>query len=587
MYGFKTRDGAAGDEHIVQADRAWQGGRVSGPGTGTSDSVATTSREGSYIMPADSTRQMGLGKPLPVNLSNGEFELPPEQVHALGVAVLNLLKGMTHKGGGHGFRAEDGELYFAGGGVTSASDDELRRQREQAAAGRFAPAFGAAGDEHIVQAGEVSPRAANQIPGMSAGNQAAAQRLEQQRTAAQRPAGRFAPAFDAGTSGQRSLVGEKIIDPIKGFFSDSAAAARGQGSYDDLRAQRNPPPPATTSAAEVGAQKISPPGVVSQPVPSAVQDRASVAAAPAASAAPQGTDMGNGITRIGNSFSGGSGGFQTVDQIQRERQQRQSLMADNLSAINGARAANADLHQTRLNMMDGRPLGWNPSQQQQVSAGSGSNWLAERERQNMINRVLTPHAGAQNRQLTMGQMRLATDLMQSGQVSEEARVREQGLADRAMLAEQGAAARSADSTALARQSLANDTRRLAGEEQARGFDIRARERIESLYDRYDTAETPEQRSSIAEQLRVLSGKGNEQPNRFTVVPGGQVVDPETYQLVTMPSMVLNNQTGQFMPQQSAMPQQPAQGSQALEKGRIYTDANGNQRKWDGENWVTP
>ena len=533
MYGFKTRDGAAGDEHIVQADRAWQGGRVSGPGTGTSDSVATTSREGSYIMPADSTRQMGLGKPLPVNLSNGEFELPPEQVHALGVAVLNLLKGMTHKGGGHGFRAEDGELYFAGGGVTSASDDELRRQREQAAAGRFAP------------------------------------------------------AFDAGTSGQRSLVGEKIIDPIKGLFSDSAAAARGQSSYDDLRAQRNPPPPATTSAAEVGAQKISPPGVVSQPVPSAVQDRASVAAAPAASAAPQGTDMGNGITRIGNSFSGGSGGFQTVDQIQRERQQRQSLMADNLSAINGARAANADLHQTRLNMMDGRPLGWNPSQQQQESAGSGSNWLAERERQNMINRVLTPHAGAQNRQLTMGQMRLATDLMQSGQVSEEARVREQGLADRAMLAEQGAAARSADSTALARQSLANDTRRLAGEEQARGFDIRARERIESLYDRYDTAETPEQRSSIAEQLRVLSGKGNEQPNRFTVVPGGQVVDPETYQLVTMPSMVLNNQTGQFMPQQSAMPQQPAQGSQALEKGRIYTDANGNQRKWDGENWVTP
>ncbi len=77
------------------------GGLIVGPGTGTSDSIETEKRPGTFIMPADSTQAIGpkaleelgevddsameeQGEKMPVRLSNGEFELPPEQVQALG-----------------------------------------------------------------------------------------------------------------------------------------------------------------------------------------------------------------------------------------------------------------------------------------------------------------------------------------------------------------------------------------------------------------------------------------------------------------------------------------------------------------------
>ena len=78
------------------------GGVVKGPGTGTSDDVETKVPNGSYIMPADSTDQIGaeqlgqMGQQVPVNLSNGEYQLPPEQVHAGGVQALNKMKDATH-----------------------------------------------------------------------------------------------------------------------------------------------------------------------------------------------------------------------------------------------------------------------------------------------------------------------------------------------------------------------------------------------------------------------------------------------------------------------------------------------------------
>lgn len=99
------------------------GGPVEGPGTGTSDSIKKDVASGSYIMPADSTAKLGInpemirrfkesqaaeaqnlprlgvaggGKKVAVNLSNGEYELPPEQVHAVGVQALNQVKDATH-----------------------------------------------------------------------------------------------------------------------------------------------------------------------------------------------------------------------------------------------------------------------------------------------------------------------------------------------------------------------------------------------------------------------------------------------------------------------------------------------------------
>lgn len=66
MYGFKP--GAKPEE------KAPKGKKIVGPGTGTSDSIKTEVPKGSYIMPADSTQQIGpkalgeLGEPVPVNV---------------------------------------------------------------------------------------------------------------------------------------------------------------------------------------------------------------------------------------------------------------------------------------------------------------------------------------------------------------------------------------------------------------------------------------------------------------------------------------------------------------------------------------
>ena len=62
------------------------GGLIRGPGTGTSDSIETEKRPGTFIMPADSTQAIGpealtkMGEKVFVRLSNGEFEVLPEQV---------------------------------------------------------------------------------------------------------------------------------------------------------------------------------------------------------------------------------------------------------------------------------------------------------------------------------------------------------------------------------------------------------------------------------------------------------------------------------------------------------------------------
>lgn len=137
MYGLPKRKHAA------------NGGLIEGPGTGTSDSIKKDVPEGTYILPADTTAQLGLGMPkrkgqesakgeqprlgmpgkqVPVALSNGEYEMPPQDVHALGAVVLDQLKNATHQQKGFGLtkavmaaakgqQADGPRQFFADGGV--------------------------------------------------------------------------------------------------------------------------------------------------------------------------------------------------------------------------------------------------------------------------------------------------------------------------------------------------------------------------------------------------------------------------------------------------------------------------------------
>lgn len=132
MYGLKKR--SKQDEN----------GLIQGAGTGTSDDIKKNVPAGSYIMPADSTQQIGadnlknMGSPTPVNLSNGEFQLSPDQVHSVGVQTLDAMKNQTHVPVDQpqlGFKPGQNkpELFFANGGLVQSpypSADDIRKAQQ-------------------------------------------------------------------------------------------------------------------------------------------------------------------------------------------------------------------------------------------------------------------------------------------------------------------------------------------------------------------------------------------------------------------------------------------------------------------------
>ncbi len=137
MYGLKKR--SKQDEN----------GLIQGAGTGTSDDIKKNVPAGSYIMPADSTQQIGtnnlknMGSPTPVNLSNGEFQLSPDQVHSVGVQTLDAMKDQTHMPVDQpqlGFKPGQNkpELFFANGGLVPSaypSADDIRRAQQNRVGG--------------------------------------------------------------------------------------------------------------------------------------------------------------------------------------------------------------------------------------------------------------------------------------------------------------------------------------------------------------------------------------------------------------------------------------------------------------------
>lgn len=109
------------------------------------------------------------------------------------------------------------------------------------------------------------------------------------------------------------------------------------------------------------------------------------------------------------------------------------------------------------------------------------------------------------------------------------------------------------------------TERLGIERQTAELDASSKKSLIAAQAAYVAAKTPEEREKAAETLRALQGK-TEQPNKFTVVPGGQMPDPTTGLLVTQPSTVINNQTGQIVtPGQATAPAAPPPQATAMLK----------------------
>ena len=619
MYGFKP--GAKPEE------KAPKGKKIVGPGTGTSDSIPAKIPKGSYIMPADSTKQIGqptldaLGKPVSVKVSNGEYQMPPEQVHAVGVQALNQMRDATHAPVAAGFRPQESELYFADGGLIGdaaqywAKDNANFEAGDPSFGSRFVralnpvTAFGSAmgamhtaagnGDKTgmalaaaqavpvfgamrsvvtpamgaIKAARAIAPSAAKTgvaIAGSgavgamadtygapeegSAPQQAGAAFSDMQREPniprQQAPRLGFAdggsPAEEerkrlAGTgpspqmgavalgeqrraerTGGRGVYGaanqeasylnrgdpvKDAVTAVSGFLSRSAEQAR-QADYGNSGAPQQESP-AASDAAESDSPATAPPatpleGYTYQPDPNqgpAAGMRVRPTSAPEISRIDNAPGLNSPLfTNLpaGEAVSGMQGG--TVNTMPAAAFTSAGPAASRaVSAALQAAAARGDWDAVRG-----------------FYQRNGGTWQGRTSEQN---------EGAYQPRSSKYGLRFA-------------RRSQDRAADRAQ-----AERRLSREEALARDRLDIDRRRAEGEAQARGFEVRGMQRMERLYQQLEAAETPEARAAIAEQIRALSGK--DAPNRYTVVPGGQEVT-EQGMLRTVPSRVLNNQTGQLV-----------------------------------------
>ncbi|SEF28533.1 hypothetical protein ABL840_26655 [Variovorax sp. NFACC27] len=597
--------GMSATERRMKAAGLKDGGPVRGPGTGTSDSIETEARPGSYIMPADSTEQIGedgvaaLGfspAKVPVNLSNGEYQLPPEQVHAVGVQALDAIKDATHApaDASGGFRPgdEDQELFFADGGLV---DDESRRRATGAPRGGTDVSASIPAPLPMLTASMAPSPQALPAPAAVPAPRAETNPLAQTQGAA---FGVFRREPTAGTRGGMMqpyvATGPATFEPAKvqdgpgrlDAFNDprsllykgdaaasTAPTSRGFAGVGEGWGHGGAGSAATAVPVAAGARPATPAPVAAPadaPAPGAADGQVGTAAA----------QVMPGVFRQGNSY-GDSPAAAAAGFAPRSGPSAQNLAAaDALEARGiaeraGERAAGA-----------GIAAGFQPGGVAVIADGDAGRRDARNASVGSTNFGLPGRGDA-----AIGAVRAlrgeredradAREQVRIGAQSRESAARDAAALQREMVQQAGATGRTLTSEvgANARASATNDVQRgeLALRQESQGFQTRAARRAEDLFSQYEKAK-PEDRAAIAEQIRTVTGK--EHPNRFTVVAGGQEVDPTTQQLTTRPARVFNNQTGQFVdqaqPARAGLP--PGMTKQVGTSGGkpVYEDAQGKR-----------
>lgn len=160
-------------------------------------------------------------------------------------------------------------------------------------------------------------------------------------------------------------------------------------------------------------------------------------------------------------------------------------------------------------------------------------------------------------------------------------MRQQGETARIGMREAGENARSGR-----RESIAAELGRgqLDLQRNAQGFTTRQGERQEKLYADYDAAETPEDRATIAQKIRDLSGK-NSQDGRYQLVRGEQVYDDKAQALRNTGERLYDTQAGKFVGGgQSSAPIPMPKTQDELKAGQVY-ETNKGPATWDGKQFT--
>ncbi len=558
------------------------GGMVRGPGTGTSDDIKKKVTPGTYIMPADSTHEIGeealqeMGEPKaeesketlagekaeakkpekgePVNLSNGEYELPPEQVHALGMQMLDMVKNATHTPVGKIARGFNPDPSFANGGIVEdrikpgetgwrssavmagANEDIARLQNQgktaQAAGAeiRALPTMAAAG---LADAGEKVGEGASAVGGAINRNVI-------------QPVANFGKGLFGAEDSPPTSVGFKPSAPPASIAASSAVPA--------LPGIDTAPPKPLASAANAGAPAVQEPALPAEQPANNIK-----------------REMVNGVPSF--SADGPIGDGFTIN----GQKPKMGYTVVPSSTFTGSN--NPESMQAR---------GFQPNAQQE--SGPRLTVIGDSRQGNALqNKALsaasTAYEGSPNGQLTANQIRSLVDMRNSDQIDATHRyttdVNNQTAMDRVSLQEQGANYRAdtADQSANNRFAFtnANDTARLGMETEAQGFKTRAAQREEKLYQKLEAAKTPEERSAILEQIRTMQGKEEDLRKNYLETGGGQEWDANAGVMRNVGKTAINLKTGQVLGAEQAPQLPPGMKRQVgtFNGTPVYEDANGN------------
>lgn len=170
-----------------------------------------------------------------------------------------------------------------------------------------------------------------------------------------------------------------------------------------------------------------------------------------------------------------------------------------------------------------------------------SSWAPQgsgKAAQERYNQMQQADLAAQAQQGTMDMQAMGFN---AGMAREQ--LQQDGALQRALIEQTGDAAR-----------LGLEERRLAGEEAARGFQVRQSQRLEQAQTAYLNAKTPEEQASALATMRALSGKGEGSlKDNYMSLGGGQEWDPQANTMRNVPQRLVDLRTGQEVGGQKALP----------------------------------
>lgn len=607
---------------------------IKGKGTGTSDDVKKNVQAGSYIMPADSTQKLGpqnlkkLGSPQPVNLSNGEFEIPPEQVHQVGVQALEQMKDSTHTPVDQpqfGFKPGQNkpELFFANGGLVTSpypSADDIRKAQQNRIGGpqmrdvtpinRQLPAPSSTpsvspASPPPAQGGGFGARALSGLGNVAKGVgvlHGVGSMVGGAVTGLNTPTEQYAERMGLDPNAERGQMADLGIRAA-GVMSDVGNAASfgllGRRFQDKQRINaENANEAQQKRFDEWNAKKNNGNGSVPNPFGNEAKPATTTNTIPAATQSTQQQDP-YAIQQKGNSFSYANPN--AASQARANGVKEGEGLGFNVRPANDPKGMENFMKKTR-EMGPNEQQIQNAAAQQEMNLGmqgyGGFRYpnapqrteQQEAERQQLLSMASTPIAGA--RGITANQTRILSELQQGDDNRSQQRyvtdannaanvaqtgMRETGQTGRTAMQEQGTNNRFNANLGFdaqkfqATNDLANREFNLNSAEK--GFGIRNSARLEKLYEQYDTAKTDEDRKSIQEKIsRYTGGKADSGKDRYMTIGGGQVYDNQAG-LINQPQRLFDTQTQKFIDTPQGQ-NQPSEGN--YKEGQVYTDASGNR-----------